>query len=123
MRISCDCFVRLTVATLNALMPSGNEYWTRKRVVVTGGAGFIGSVLAWELRRRGCSQVVIADFPPEPAKHANLAGLGSPEIVAPAELLDRLSAGSLRKPDCIFHIGAVSTTETNESYLRENNYE
>ena len=32
-----------------------NVDWKDKRVIVTGGAGFIGSVLVWELNRRGCS--------------------------------------------------------------------
>jgi ADP-L-glycero-D-manno-heptose 6-epimerase len=46
------------------------------------------------------------------------------EIIDPAELPKRLSSGSLGKLDYIFHLGACSsTTETNEQYLRENNYE
>ena len=46
------------------------------------------------------------------------------EFVEPADLPARLSSGSLGKLDCIFHLGACSsTTETNEQYLRENNYE
>jgi ADP-L-glycero-D-manno-heptose 6-epimerase len=101
-----------------------DEDWKDKRVIVTGGAGFIGSVLVWELNRRGCSQVVIADFPAHREKSANLAGLHYTEIIEPAELAGRLSSGSMGMLDCIFHLGACSsTTETNENYLRENNYE
>jgi ADP-L-glycero-D-manno-heptose 6-epimerase len=100
------------------------ENWKDKRVLVTGGAGFIGSVLVWELNRRGCSQVVIADYPAPLEKRANLAGLRYTQMIQPAELPARLSSGSMGKLDCIFHLGACSsTTETNETYLRKNNYE
>jgi ADP-L-glycero-D-manno-heptose 6-epimerase len=105
-------------------MALANENWKGKRVIVTGGAGFIGSALVWELNRRGCSHVAIADFQAHGEKGGNLNGLRYIEIIEPAELLARLSSGSLGKPDCIFHLGACSsTTETNEQYLRENNYE
>jgi len=104
-------------------LKAGN--WKGKRVVVTGGAGFIGSVLVWELNRRGCADVAVVDFPGvRDGKSANLAGLQYIDLLDPAELLSRLSCGSLGKLDCIFHLGACSsTTETNEQYLRENNYE
>jgi ADP-L-glycero-D-manno-heptose 6-epimerase len=105
-------------------MALAKENWKDKHVLVTGGAGFIGSVLVWELNRRGCSQVAISDFPARDEKSGNLAGLRYTEIIEPAELPARLSAGSIGKLDCIFHLGACSsTTETNETYLRENNYE
>jgi ADP-L-glycero-D-manno-heptose 6-epimerase len=105
-------------------MDSINDRWKDKRVIVTGGAGFIGSVLVWELNRRGCSNVVIADYPASGEKCANMSGLHYTEFIEPSDLLARLSSGSMRDVECIFHLGACSsTTETNEKYLRENNYE
>ncbi len=101
-----------------------NGNWKDKRVIVTGGAGFIGSVLVWELNRRGCSQIGVVDFPARGDKAANLAGLRYTEFVDASELHERLASGAIGKLDCIFHLGACSsTTETNEKYLRENNFE
>ena len=105
-------------------MTSANVSWKDMRAIVTGGAGFIGSAIAWELNRRGCSQIVIADFQPETEKRANLAGLQFTDYVEPADLLAWMASGSIGKFDFVFHLGACSsTTETNEAYLRENNYE
>ena len=105
-------------------MALANENWKDRRAIVTGGAGFIGSVLVGELNRRGCSEIVVADFPAEGEKQSNLAGLAYSDYLEPGELLARLASGSLGQFEYVFHLGACSsTTETNEKYLRENNYE
>jgi ADP-L-glycero-D-manno-heptose 6-epimerase len=108
-------------------MPSaGNSdhNWAASRVLVTGGAGFIGSALVWALNQRGCSDIVIADFDSGNAKRRNLIPLHFREYIPPESLLNKAASGSLRDFDFIFHLGACSsTTEMDEAYLRRNNYE
>jgi ADP-L-glycero-D-manno-heptose 6-epimerase len=94
------------------------------RILVTGGAGFIGSALVWALNTRGCRDIIIADFPPNPQKQRNLRPLKYESLLDPAGLFPALSSNSLGRFDFIFHLGACSsTTETDEAYLRKNNFE
>lgn len=95
-----------------------------RRVLVTGGAGFIGSALAWELNRRGCERLVIVDRLGESDKWRNLAPLRFEDYLEAEDLFSRLEAGALGDFDLVLHMGACSaTTERDATYLIRNNYE
>jgi ADP-L-glycero-D-manno-heptose 6-epimerase len=97
---------------------------SKARVLVTGGAGFIGSALVWELNRRGCERIVIADFLETSEKWRNLAPLAFEDYLEADDLLARLGSKSLGRFDVVLHMGACSsTTERNASYLVRNNFQ
>lgn len=98
--------------------------WSGKRVLVTGGAGFIGSALVWELNRRGAERVVIADFLDTSEKWRNLVPLRYEDYLEASDLFPRLESGALGRFDVVLHMGACSaTTERDAAYLARNNYE
>jgi ADP-L-glycero-D-manno-heptose 6-epimerase len=94
------------------------------RVLVTGGAGFIGSALVWALNRRGCERIVVCDRLGTDEKWRNLTPLRFADYVEADDLLPRLQSGALGKFDLVLHMGACSsTTETNAGFLIRNNFE
>jgi ADP-L-glycero-D-manno-heptose 6-epimerase len=106
------------------LRNDGGDLWSSSRVLVTGGAGFIGSAVVWELNRRGCSNIVIADFASQADRSGNLRALQFADYLDPYKALAALNSGSLGNFDFIFHLGACSSTlEQNADYLRRNNFE
>ena len=94
------------------------------RVLVTGGAGFIGSALVWALNRRGCENIVVCDRLGTDKKWRNLTPLRFADYIEADALLPRLQDGTQGKFDLILHLGACSsTTERDAGYLIRNNYE
>ena len=94
-------------------------------IVVTGGAGFIGSALVAELNRRQISDILVVDELGSDQKWKNLQSLSFADYIEKDDFLEMVIEDKLNIPvDVVFHLGACSdTTETNASYLVKNNYE
>jgi ADP-L-glycero-D-manno-heptose 6-epimerase len=94
-------------------------------IIVTGGAGFIGSAVVWGLNQRGESKILVVDQLDSSDKWKNLSDLSFldyfekdkfRELIRERKLPDSITA--------IIHMGACSsTTEKNASFLIDNNYE
>lgn len=89
-------------------------------LLVTGGAGFIGSNVVAALNDAGHSDVVVCDLLGSDGKWRNLAKRQLVDIVPPAELPDWLKG---RKLDAVIHLGAISeTTATDGDLVIETNF-
>ena len=91
-------------------------------IVITGGAGFIGSNLAAALEERGETDLVVCDRLGTEDKWRNLAKRELAHLVPPDGLMEFLDAHA-REVGTIFHMGAVSaTTETNADAIIAANF-
>ncbi|MBR0973389.1 ADP-glyceromanno-heptose 6-epimerase [Bradyrhizobium japonicum] len=89
-------------------------------LLVTGGAGFIGSNVVAALNESGRGDVAVCDFLGSDGKWRNLAKRQLVDIVPPGELLDWMKG---RKLDAVIHLGAISaTTATDGDLVFETNF-
>lgn len=97
----------------------------RGSIVVTGGAGLIGSAIIWGLNNRNLQNLWLVDWAePNNLKERNLKDLSHSRRITPEDFRKMIAdnSGELSEVSTIFHLGACSsTTETNEAYLNDNN--
>ena len=83
-------------------------------LLVTGGAGFIGSNLIAQLNDRGCTDIAVSDYFETGNKWRNLQKRQLADVVAPADLEKWLAR---RKLDAVVHLGAISDTTATDGDL------
>jgi ADP-L-glycero-D-manno-heptose 6-epimerase len=93
-------------------------------IIVTGGAGFIGSAIAWRLNSLGHDNIIIVDELGKDEKWKNLVGLKYSDFINKDVFIDNIEKGMNVNAECIIHMGAnSSTTEKDADSLIKNNYE
>jgi ADP-L-glycero-D-manno-heptose 6-epimerase len=94
-------------------------------IIVTGGAGFLGSAIVWGLNRRGVDDILVVDNLGCTEKWKNLVGLRYRDYVHKDEFAQRLRNSPWAEPvEAVIHMGACSsTTERDADYLMRNNVE
>ena len=89
-------------------------------LLVTGGAGFIGSNVVAALNEAGRTDIVVNDVLGDDGKWRNLAKRQLADVVPPGDLFRWLDG---RKLDAVIHLGAISdTTATDADLVIETNF-
>ncbi|HET6461470.1 MAG TPA: ADP-glyceromanno-heptose 6-epimerase [Syntrophales bacterium] len=93
-------------------------------IIVTGGAGFIGSAFIWKLNEEGVDDILVVDELGESAKWKNLVNRHYVEYIHKDAFLRMIRNDQMPfTPRAIIHMGACSsTTERDADYLMDNNY-
>jgi ADP-L-glycero-D-manno-heptose 6-epimerase len=94
-------------------------------IIVTGGAGFIGSNIVEALNARGERDILVVDHLVNGHKMHNLADLDIRDYMDRADFLERILADhDFGKIEAVFHQGACSsTTEWDGQFIMRNNFE
>ena len=93
-------------------------------IIVTGGAGFIGSAIVWKLNQLGKTNIIIVDELGKDEKWKNLVGLKYEDFVNKLEFIEQILDDVVPyNIEAIIHMGAnSSTTEKDAEHLLDNNF-
>ncbi|MGP2493384.1 ADP-glyceromanno-heptose 6-epimerase [Mesorhizobium sp. PUT5] len=92
-------------------------------IVVTGGAGMIGSNIVAALNAEGRDDIIVVDDLTDGRKIFNLADLAVADYLDKDEFLPAFEAGRLGEIEVVFHQGACSaTTEWDGRFMMDVNY-
>jgi ADP-L-glycero-D-manno-heptose 6-epimerase len=93
------------------------------RVVVTGGAGFIGANIVKGLNARGIDDIIVVDDLSQGDKFRNIVDLKIADYVDLDDFYPNFEEGYYGKVEAVFHEGACSDTmEQDGKYMMDNNY-
>lgn len=94
-------------------------------IIVTGGAGFIGSNIVKTLNAKGADDILVVDHLGTDDKWMNLVGLSFLDYENKDDFIGKVERGVFdHEAKAIVHLGACSsTTEKDADYLASNNYE
>ncbi len=95
-------------------------------IIVTGGAGFIGSALVWALNKKGREDIIVVDHFGVNEKFKNLISLKYLDVFDKDDFGQMVHDGFLKKNkiEILYHLGACSsTTQLDMNFLLRNNFE
>jgi ADP-L-glycero-D-manno-heptose 6-epimerase len=94
-------------------------------IIVTGGAGLIGSNVIEQLNQRGQTDVLVVDHLKNGQKMHNLADLHIRDYLDRDDFMARIQSGQdMGQVSAVFHLGACSaTTEWDGQFMMRNNFE
>ncbi|MDR1784531.1 MAG: ADP-glyceromanno-heptose 6-epimerase [Endomicrobium sp.] len=92
-------------------------------IILTGGAGFIGSCFIWKLNKEGIKDILVVDHLDDDEKWKNLQSKVYYDYMQKDDFLEAVVRKQIPKPQVIVHLGACSsTTITDAGYYIKNNY-